>query len=464
MSAVADRQSSADIVPGPLSSEQLLEMGRGAALLQDAELEARERPSIDERLESLRAARTKGRGKPGAIRRFAPASGGAFAVLAMAAAWMFWLRAPSSLDFVIGAERAPGEVGAWIAATPAGDTPVAFSDGSRLDLRADGRARVVETSEVGARVLLERGSVGVSVVHRDTTKWAVVSGPFEIRVIGTKFEASWSAADEALTVRLDEGEVAIAAPCLREPHKLVRGESVRLSCKDVVAAVKSPAGATQADPVDAAPRAAGSAETPPDPVPAAAAEPAATPAPASSAVAPSVGSSAKPAASGEAGAPPSAGVEAAPSWRELSKQGKPKDAFAAAEKEGLDGLLASAPSGELLELANLARLAGRGASARRAYLSVRDRFGGSDAAASAAFHLGRMSFDGSGAYAEAGRWFSTYLAERPGGAFAPEAMGRLMEAAEKSGDHTGARNLATRYLASYPNGAHAALAKSLLAP
>ena len=75
-----------------------------------------------------------------------------------------------------------------------------------------------------------------------------------------------------------------------------------------------------------------------------------------------------------------------------------------------------------------------------------------------------MSFDGSGAYAEAGRWFSTYLAERPGGAFAPEAMGRLMEASEKSGDHTGARQIATRYLAAYPGGAHAALAKSLLAP
>src|SRR5690606_26135445 len=102
-----------------------------------------------------------------------------------------------------------GEVGAWIAATSAADLPVTFSDGARLDLRRDARARVVEVTPHGARVLLERGEVGVSVVHREETRWAVVGGPFEIQVVGTRFDARWNPEEEALTVRLTEGEVAI---------------------------------------------------------------------------------------------------------------------------------------------------------------------------------------------------------------------------------------------------------------
>ena len=164
---------------------------------------------------------------------------------------------------------------------------------------------------------------------------------------------------------------------------------------------------------------------------------------------------------------PASAEPAAPapaSWRDLAREGKSKDAWAAAEAEGLDQLLATLSAAELLQLADLARLAGRGSEARRVYGVVRDRFAGSDAAAAAAFHLGRMSFDGSGAYAQAARWFSTYLAERPGGAFAPEATGRLMESLERSGDHAGAQRLAAQYLERWPRGAHAALASSLVAP
>jgi TolA-binding protein len=152
------------------------------------------------------------------------------------------------------------------------------------------------------------------------------------------------------------------------------------------------------------------------------------------------------------------------SWRDLARQGDYKGALAAAEAEDWSALCESLSAADLLELGTTARLAGRGGRAVEAYSAVRRRFGGTDAAATAAFHLGQMAFDGAHAYDEAHRWFSTYLAERPGGALAAEALGRAMEAEQRMGDLPRAKETAQRYLARYPAGAHAELAKSLLLP
>jgi TolA-binding protein len=138
--------------------------------------------------------------------------------------------------------------------------------------------------------------------------------------------------------------------------------------------------------------------------------------------------------------------------------------MAAAEVEGFGGLCDAASAGDLMELATTARRAGRGDRAREAYAVARRRFAGSDTAALAAFHLGQLAFDGAHSFAEAHRWFAAYLAERPSGPLAPEALGRLMEAEQRLGDLATARATATRYLARYPTGAHAALAASLVAP
>ena len=117
----------------------------------------------------------------------------------------------------------------------------------------------------------------------------------------------------------------------------------------------------------------------------------------------------------------------------------------------------------MLELGNTARLAGNPARASEAYLAARQRFAGSGTAASAAFQLGRIAFDGARDYGAARRWFSAYLAEQPGGGLAQEALGRVMETEHRSGDRAAAQASARRYLARFPNGAHAALAQSLVA-
>ena len=74
-----------------------------------------------------------------------------------------------------------------------------------------------------------------------------------------------------------------------------------------------------------------------------------------------------------------------------------------------------------------------------------------------AFLLGR-----SASGAQAIQWFSAYLKEQPSGALAREALGRLIEAYQATGDRVSSRAAAERYLKSYPDGPHATLAREAL--
>ena len=74
--------------------------------------------------------------------------------------------------------------------------------------------------------------------------------------------------------------------------------------------------------------------------------------------------------------------------------------------------------------------------------------------------MGRIASD-QGDSSAAIEWFDRYLQEQPGGAFADTATGRLIEL-YKSKDATHARKLAERYLAAYPEGSYAALARTLV--
>ena len=116
---------------------------------------------------------------------------------------------------------------------------------------------------------------------------------------------------------------------------------------------------------------------------------------------------------------------------------------------------------DLLLLGDVSRLSGHPVHAVRAYEKVRDRAPGTDSAANAAFSMGRVAFDQRDAYAEAARWFETYLNERGDGPLAREALGRRMEAMSRAGDRVGAGVVAEQYLRQYPEGPHAPLARTL---
>jgi TolA-binding protein len=112
-------------------------------------------------------------------------------------------------------------------------------------------------------------------------------------------------------------------------------------------------------------------------------------------------------------------------------------------------------------LGEVARHAGAGERAERAFRVLRERFQGTAEASFAAFALGRLQFDAYGSYASAARWFRVYLKEQPGGSFAREALGRLMEATSRAQNHSEAQRLARRYLQVYPAGPHAELASRI---
>ena len=128
----------------------------------------------------------------------------------------------------------------------------------------------------------------------------------------------------------------------------------------------------------------------------------------------------------------------------------------AAEAAGFSAEVGRASASDLLALSDAARFAGRPARAKEALLAMRRRFG---ARGSSAFLLGKIAADQLRSPGEAATWFEIYLQEEPSGPLAEQALGRVMEIRKR--DAGAARLVAERYLARYPNGAYAALARSL---
>jgi hypothetical protein len=321
------------------------------------------------------------------------------------------------ISFTVGDTAKPGETGGFIAAKK--ETPVKFSDGSELRLAPASSVRVTQVADNGARVLVENGSLHVSVVHREQTRWAIEAGPYEVKVTGTKFTVAWDAPKNALVVKMEEGSVVVGGCGLEAGTRLRNQEELVVSCSHEKAAstIELPAPSASAAP-----------EPPPTVVV----------------------------------AKPKAPVDPTRNIVSLARSGQHAEAIAAAEANGWDDTLAVLSGPELLLLANAGRYAGRFELATAALQTTRRRFADTDSAATAAFELGRIAMDIRHQMKPAGDDFELYLRERPDGPLAREAMGRAIEARYGAGDQDRARELAKRYLAAWPEGPHAALAKRVL--
>jgi transmembrane sensor len=349
----------------------------------------------------------------------------------------FWVRSFSIHTFTIDAR--PAAAGAQVE-TQAVEQVLLFSGGNRITLAPDSQLHVREVDGQGALVDLGRGSVTVDVQRRAGARWQVTAGPFAVRVVGTAFDVVWRPETQRFSVTVQRGTVWVDGPMLGPGRSLDAGTRCRVDLKrshldvepaseplasDVPNAVAAPEdGSRTAPPPDQASHAGARLE-------AAIAEP-------------------RP----RANEPRTAGPAHRTSWQELERSGQFEAAVAQAERSGLESIYDSADAPDLMSLARAARFVGRHDVSQRALTACRQRFVGSKDAAMAAYLLGRNAPP-----AEAVRWFSTYLSEAPGGAWAREAAGRLIEAHRAAGNAAAARDAARQYLLRYPTGPHAEFAK-----
>lgn len=404
----------------------------------------------------LAAGGSRGRRKTSrGVRRWPIAVLAAATVLVAVGAGTLWSfrPGPRPLAFVVGPSHASGNLGQWIFART-DDVPLLFSDGTEVILAAGTRARVVDIAPTGADIVIETGKTHVDVVPTPGHRWTLSVGPFEVLVTGTRFDVSWAPDNDQFELRLYEGHVQISGCAFGDKKSVHAGEIARASCAADRYEVVGGDGAGSSRPVEAA------VEEEPEK---AAAPPAAEqPDRAAPAADASSWSSRRPPTRVEPDDVPGDEPQARPRWQRLLAEHRDGDAVDAAVKAGFEPICETADVRTLAALGDAARFSGRLDKARQAYLILRRRFAGRSEATVAAFRLGRMDFDQRGAYATAAQWFQAYLNEQPNGPLAQDALGRLMEALYRSGDHTQARRVAERYLASYPSGPHLRLARALV--
>ena len=253
-------------------------------------------------------------------------------------------------------------------------------------------------------------------------------------VRGTRFDAAWDSARERFTLDMLEGKVEVTGPLIPAPVTVSAGQSIVASVAEKRFEIRSvrTANATVPAKTDDPP-----AQPPPSPAPRTA-EPPPSPAP--------------PVSTPPAATPPVRTEK----WREYLAARAYSSAIAAAEQRGFDTVVADATNAELYALSDAARYAGRPARARDALIAVRAR----GEQGKTAFLLGRIAADQNDGGA-AIEWFDRYLQEQPGGPLVETATGRLIDL-YRSRDAGRARKLAERYLAAYPDGAYAALARTLV--
>lgn len=332
-----------------------------------------------------------------------------------------------AVHFTIAETGVRGSEGTFVEAK---STPVRlrFSEGTQVEVLPRSGLHMVAADARRVGLLLEHGSARLAVVHRAHTEWTVRSGPFAIRVTGTRFEVNWDPDARKFQLALFEGSVEVTGPHLPQGRRIVAGERlvVELETGEMTISRRPETAAKTPDPLDpdTGPRPASTSAPDPTLRAAVAASPAST------------------------------------SWERLAHAGQYREAFAIVEKQGFDSFLASADAAKMKLLADTARFAGKPRQARQALITSRRRFG---ARGESAFLLGKIAADQLGSSSEALGWFETYLQEAPRGPLREQALGRSLELGRRSHPDR-ARTAAQEYLREYPKGAYAPLARTLVEP
>jgi hypothetical protein len=349
-----------------------------------------------------------------------------------------------------------------------------FSDGSKLVARPDSLLSLSIVGQQAALTRLLRGTLTVSVHHDERADWRFLAGPYEVRVVGTRFDLAWDPETSLLTLSMHEGSVRVTGPG-KFDQTLVAGETLRRSgLEEPLRASRDPELRTNAHAPTLPEVPTATTVRPVKPLASGLRAPEAAPreewrdeALPEEDAAPD-GATADGASKEDVAlrpAPPADGLRAIvppeDDWPELVSRGRFAEVVEAAEREGADVALASRPVADLKALAQAARYTGKTALALRSWTGIRNRFQGHPAAQQATFFLGRI-YDELDQPERARAWLDTYLAEAPAGTYASEALGRRLGLAKRVGNDRDVARLAQRYLEVFPSGAYARTAHMLL--
>lgn len=350
------------------------------------------------------------------VRRVLPALAAAFVALGVA----LWLMPAPLLEYAVEGARVEGGV----VRTQSEPAFIRFSDKSAIEARPETTLNLDVVGERAALARLIKGDVRVAIQHDEETDWRFLAGPYEVRVVGTKFDLTWDPEQAALSVVMREGKVRIVGPNELD-RELVAGERLSLARKKPeTSPSNTPAPRQTAHNVELqGPKAAVPAES----------------GAASAAVSPS---------------------SAARSWSALVAAGRFEDVVRDAQAEGLSRAHGERNPADLRALAQAAAYTGRTELAVKTWNVVRQRFQGRSAE-QAAFFLGRI-FDQNGRHVEALTWLRTYLREAPRGVYASEALGGVLTLVRRTEGNAAAKPLARTYLERFPKGSYAAAARAVL--
>jgi ferric-dicitrate binding protein FerR (iron transport regulator) len=335
--------------------------------------------------------------------------------------------APRAITFNVDGEKALSD--GKIAAT---DRPkfIHFSDGSALSLAPGASARVQRTDENGATVVMEGGTLESSIAHKDDTRWSVLLGQYEVKVIGTRFTSTLDPKTSKVTVELHEGAVQILGHGISEVVELKAGQRFDANAEggwNVSAGMNDRE--VQTD------KAASAADLPitDEPIADAPEEP----------------------------NHDKATVFRGPqiSWNTLIAQGKFDAVLTAAKARGLDSCLRSCATSDLRALSDAARYKGNTDLAQNALLRLREVAPGERARAG--YLLGSLAEAG-GQTASALSWYGRYVSEAPGGPLNSEARAGSMRCLVELGRKSEAKKAAIQYLDMYPQGVGAKVARRIL--
>lgn len=304
-----------------------------------------------------------------------------------------------------------------------------FSDGSVFDVEPGARLRVESSSASGARLALMEGRTVAHVVHRARSSWSVTAGPFEVRVTGTRFGASWDASRGRLSVELYEGSVQVVGGALGAPIAVRAGQRLEAGTGSgnwLLTSLDGPGMASAAPPDRAVP-----------------------------AVSPADGGD----GNGTPKSPSTRSTKPELDWPALLERADFDGIVRQANEIGVGHCFLTCSGSDLRMLADAARYSGRFALAERSLLALRKR--SPSEAVTAALLLARL--EESRDPKEALSWYERHLQESPNGTYAAEAWAGKMRMLVQLGGPSAARPAAKAYLERFPNGVRAASAREILA-